>query len=61
MKNNLHTCNKNELLRSQNQGPEVVDRGLQGYELTRDRIKRQIKPPCRYAQVDVIAFAFNVE
>lgn len=33
---------------------------LDGYILSRDRMKRQIRPPPRFANVDFIAFALNI-
>jgi len=33
---------------------------LSQYNLARDRTRRQIKPPQRYAQADVISFALSV-
>ena len=41
---------------------EVVVEGgdLSGYQLARDKSRREIKTPICYAQVDLIAYAFNV-
>ena len=33
---------------------------MRDYRLTRDREKRQVKPPNRYGYADLIAFAFTV-
>jgi len=33
---------------------------LARYNLARDRTRRQIKPPQRYAQADVVSFALSV-
>ena len=32
---------------------------LDDYVLSRDRVRREIKPPARYAHADVIAYALN--
>ena len=34
---------------------------LSDYQLTRDRVIRDVKPPFRYAHADVIAYALNIE
>ena len=33
---------------------------LQNYQLTRDRTRRQIKVPTRYAQVEIVYYALSV-
>ena len=33
---------------------------LHNYRLTRDRVRRQMKVPSRYAQAEVVSFALNV-
>ena len=40
---------------------EAADPGnLHNYQLTRDRVRRQIKAPSRNAQAEVVSFALNV-
>ena len=41
------------------QGEDSANEDLRDYVLTRDRVRRQIKPPSRFAQADLIAFALN--
>ena len=42
--------------------PDDVDvpQQLQHYSLTRDRERRQIKPPQRYNHADIVSFALSV-
>ena len=41
-------------------GPVPQEYPLRDYVLTRDRTRRQIRAPSRFAQADLIAFALNV-
>ena len=54
--------NENEQSRGSQPIQEVVDEGgdLSGYQLTRDRSRKEIKTHIHYAQADLIAYAFNV-
>ena len=39
---------------------EGDEQQLRDYVLARDRVRRQTRPPSRYAHPDVIAFALNI-
>ena len=39
---------------------ENDDQQLRDYVLARDRVRRQTRPPSRYAHAEVIAFALNI-
>ena len=38
----------------------IEQEGLHDYQLARDRLRRQIKTPARYAQAETVSFAFNI-
>ena len=36
------------------------DHDLRDYELSRDRVRREVRPPTRYAHANIIAYALNI-
>ena len=51
--------NQSDADRSEADVLPTSEQNLDNYVLTQDRVKRQIKPPARFAQADLIAFALN--
>ena len=56
--------NRDDEVQSQQEGNEqdsgVTQESLADYQLARDRIRREIVPPSRYVEADLIAYALSV-
>ena len=57
---NVLTHQQSELEADQKEQEQVVHDDLHDYQLARDRMKRQIKAPARYAHAEVASFALNI-
>lgn len=58
---NIHDMSKDDEERNEGfHNESEVDQHLDNYVLSRDRARRQIRPPSRFANADLIAFALNV-
>ena len=49
-----------ELEADQEEQESIAHEELSDYQLARDRSRRQVRPPTRYAEVEIVSFALNI-